>query len=178
MAKKKQKSRSKSRTAKTGKRKATKVRKKAVVKKQKRGKAGRARPQATQTPPPKPKPVYGAFVWHELMTTDPAKCKSFYSDLFGWKTEEMEMMPGFTYTVFNQAKDGHAGMMAITPEHGEMRSHWDVYVNVKDVDATAARCEELGGEIVVPPHDIPVGRWAMLKDPTGAQICVYKSSRK
>lgn len=126
----------------------------------------------------KPRPLPGAFVWHELMTTDPARSKSFYSDLFGWKTEEMEMMPGFTYTVFNHAKEGHAGMMAITPEHGDVKSHWDVYVNVRDVDATAARCEELGGEIVVPPHDIPVGRWAMLKDPTGAQICVYKSKNR
>lgn len=137
-----------------------------------------AAPSQPPPPPPKPKPKPGAFVWHELMTTDPARCKLFYSDLFGWKTEEMEMMPGFTYTVFNHAKEGHAGMMAITPEHGDVKPHWDVYVNVKDVDAIAARCEELGGEIVVPPHDIPVGRWAMLKDPTGAQICIYKSSRK
>jgi predicted enzyme related to lactoylglutathione lyase len=177
MAKKKRKSRSKPKAAKAAKRKATRSTKRPLAKKKRKARV--AKSQATQTPPAKPpKPKHGAFVWHELMTTDPARCKSFYSDLFGWKTEEMEMMPGFTYTVFNQAKEGHAGMMAITPEHGEMRSHWDVYVNVNDVDATAARCEELGGEVVVPPHDIPVGRWAMLKDPTGAQICVYKSSRK
>jgi predicted enzyme related to lactoylglutathione lyase len=138
--------------------------------------SNKAKTQAT--PPPLPKPKPGAFVWHELMTTDVARSKSFYGDLFGWKTSEMEMMPGFNYTVINHAKQPHGGMMAITPEHGDMRPHWDVYISVRDVDVTAAKCEQLGGEIVVPPHDIPVGRWAMLKDPTGAQMCIYKSKNR
>jgi predicted enzyme related to lactoylglutathione lyase len=138
-----------------------------------------AKPQAAKRAPVQPPPPKaGAFVWHELMTTDPARAKAFYSELFGWKTETMELMPGFNYTLFNHDRQSHAGMTAITPEHGDVRPHWDVYIKGKDVDATAMRCEELGGEIVVPAHDIPVGRWAMLKDPTGATICVYKSNRK
>ena len=136
----------------------------------------KAKAQATAQAPPKPKP--GAFVWHELMTTDVSRSKSFYGQLLGWKTSEMEMMPGFNYTVINHAKQPHGGMMAITPEHGDMKPHWDVYISVRDVDATAALCEQLGGEVIVPPHDIPVGRWATLKDPSGAQFCVYKSKNR
>ncbi|MCI0365731.1 MAG: VOC family protein [Phycisphaerales bacterium] len=131
---------------------------------------------ATKAAPPPPPP--GSIVWHELMTTDVKRCRDFYTKLFGWKTSEMEMMPGFVYTMFENKGQGIGGMMQITAEHGEMRPHWDVYVGVRDVDATAQQCEALGGEIVIPPHDIPVGRWSMLKDPSGSMIAIYKSKRK
>jgi hypothetical protein len=64
--------------------------------------------------------------------------------------------------------------MAMTPEQTDLPPGWTLYVAVDDVDAAAEKAESLGGEIVVPAHDIPVGRWAMLKDPGGAMICVYK----
>jgi predicted enzyme related to lactoylglutathione lyase len=39
------------------------------------------------------------------------------------------------------------------------------------VDATAAKAEELGGKILMPPTDIPnVGRFSVLQDPQGAVI--------
>jgi predicted enzyme related to lactoylglutathione lyase len=176
MAKKKKKKKSNARRKISKVRSRPARRRRPIARKPARRATRPTKPAPTPEQTPKPKP--GAFVWHELMTTDPGRAKSFYSDLFGWKTSEMEMMPGFNYTVFSHAKQDHAGMMAITPEHGDVKPHWDVYVSVRDVDATAARCEALGGEIVVPPHDIPVGRWAMLKDPTGAQICVYKSKNR
>ena len=31
------------------------------------------------------------FVWHELMTKDVAKAVAFYTRLFGWKAETMDM---------------------------------------------------------------------------------------
>ena len=33
----------------------------------------------------------GAFSWFELTTTDPQAAKNFYSQLFGWDTEDMSM---------------------------------------------------------------------------------------
>ena len=44
-----------------------------------------------------------------------------------------------------------------------------------DVDATAARTRELGGQVWVEPMTIPtVGRFAVLADPQGAMFAVYK----
>ena len=40
----------------------------------------------TQTPP-----ASGVFCWNELMTTDPAAAKTFYTQLLGWATEEKDM---------------------------------------------------------------------------------------
>lgn len=136
----------------------------------------KSKPQAASSSPPPPKP--GSFVWHELMTRDTARCKDFYSGLFGWKMQDDEMMPGFIYTLMTNKGEMIGGMMAITPEQGDTPPHWMVYISVRDVDATAQQCESMGGETIVPPHDIPVGRWALLQDPTGAKFAIYKSHKR
>jgi predicted enzyme related to lactoylglutathione lyase len=44
---------------------------------------------------------------------------------------------------------------------------------VADADQSAGRCAALGGNVLVPPMDIPtVGRMAVLQDPQGAVISV------
>jgi predicted enzyme related to lactoylglutathione lyase len=53
--------------------------------------------------------------------------------------------------------------------------HWMSHVEVADVDKTAARVRELGGQVLVPPSDVPkVGRFAVIADPQGASISVFK----
>jgi predicted enzyme related to lactoylglutathione lyase len=42
------------------------------------------------------------FVHVELMTTDVAKAKKFYTGLFDWKLEEI---PGMDYTIINVGED-------------------------------------------------------------------------
>lgn len=115
---------------------------------------------------------HGAFSWCELMTTDVAAAKVFYSGLFGWETEDMSM-PGMTYTVVKVGGDntGVGGIMATPPEAQGMPPMWGAYVTVDDVDATAKTAEKLGGKVLVPPRDIPkVGRFCVIQDPQGAVI--------
>jgi uncharacterized protein len=40
--------------------------------------------------------------------------------------------------------------------------------SVADCDAAAAKAQELGGALLHGPQDIPVGRFAVLQDSTGA----------
>jgi uncharacterized protein len=48
---------------------------------------------------------------------------------------------------------------------------------VDDVDPAAANAKKLGDRIIVEPMDIPdVGRIAVLLDPKGAAIGLYKSA--
>jgi hypothetical protein len=51
-----------------------------------------------------------------------------------------------------------------------------VYFGTDDADAAAAKAAELGGAVVVPPFDTPVGRIAVLGDPQGAVFSVIKSA--
>ncbi len=119
-------------------------------------------------------PATGSFCWNELMTSDAEASRKFYTELFGWESNEMKV--GETnYTVFKSGDKMIGGMMQMTAECGEMPSHWMSYVAVDDVDGTVARVESLGGKTCVPPSDIPtVGRFAVITDPSGATISLLK----
>jgi predicted enzyme related to lactoylglutathione lyase len=127
---------------------------------------------------------HGAFGWNELMTTDQEGAKKFYTNLFGWETEEMTMegmdcREGMTYTVIKVDDDPVGGLTGMPPGHEDMPPTWGVYVTVDDVDATAARVEELGGKLLGPPMDIPnVGRFCVIQDPQGAALCAITYVKK
>ena len=115
--------------------------------------------------------THGAFSWSELMTPDPKAALAFYGDLFGWTSQEMDMGSG-AYHVVKVGDTQVAGVMGMPPDTPPgMPPMWGCYVTVDDIDATAKRCTELGGQVLMPPMDIPtVGRMAVLKDPLGAVI--------
>jgi predicted enzyme related to lactoylglutathione lyase len=114
--------------------------------------------------------THGAFSWFELMTSDIAAAKDFYSKLFGWTTEDMPMEGG-TYTVIKVADKSVAGIMTMPPDAQGAPPMWGVYVTVDDVDVIAKRADEMGGKILMPPRDIPnVGRFCVIQDPQGATI--------
>ena len=56
----------------------------------------------------------------------------------------------------------------------EVPSHWLVYFGVDDTDDAVATAGGLGATTVVPPTDIPPGRFAVLADPDGATFAVIK----
>ena len=112
--------------------------------------------------------LHGAFSWCELLTTDVAGAKDFYSKLFNWT---LEPAPNMEYTLVKYGGEQMGGIMAIPPTAEGMRPCWGVYVTVDDVDTTARLAVEMGGKVCVPPRDIPgVGRFCVLQDPQGAMI--------
>jgi Predicted enzyme related to lactoylglutathione lyase len=114
--------------------------------------------------------LHGAFSWCELLTTDVAEAKRFYSKLFGW-TLESAPMPGMEYTLVKYGGEQMGGIMTMPPGCEGMPPSWGIYVTVADVDATAKLTVEMGGKVLVPPQDIPqVGRFCVLQDPQGATI--------
>ena len=116
----------------------------------------------------------GALCWNELCTRDPGRAATFYGALFGWAPEAMAM-PGFEYTVFKRGDQPAGGAMPIQAEWGDMPPHWSVYFAVEDCDACAATATRLGGSVLTPPTDIPgVGRFAVLRDPQGANFSVLQ----
>ncbi len=64
-----------------------------------------------------------------------------------------------------------AGLMAQTPEAAGTPPGWMGYVQVAEVDASAAQAGALGGSVSMAPHDLPgVGRFAVIADPQGAMF--------
>ncbi len=130
-----------------------------------------ARLCAPESEEPAAKPGLGQFGWNELMTTDVAGARSFYTQLFGWAAAAFPENPD--YTLFSAGAAMAGGMMA-WPQGG-MPAKWLAYVIVADCDASAARAVKLGGQVCMPPKDIPtVGRIAFVTDPQGAMIGLFK----
>jgi predicted enzyme related to lactoylglutathione lyase len=121
----------------------------------------------------------GALTWTELHTTDTEASKKFYTSLFGWK-EKTSDAAGMPYTEFSVGDTVGAGMMAMNDQmkNAHVPPHWMVYFQTTDVDATANKAKSLGGNLLVPPMDIPnVGRFSVISDPQGAAFAVYKPLR-
>jgi predicted enzyme related to lactoylglutathione lyase len=113
-------------------------------------------------------------VWYELLTNDPPAALAFYTDVIGWTTQEWES----GYTMWISSQGPLAGTMKL-PEEARKKGvppHWTSYVEVADVDATAAQARDLGGRVFVQPTDLPKlgARFAVIGDPQGASIYAYE----
>jgi predicted enzyme related to lactoylglutathione lyase len=152
--------------------------KKPAAKAKKPAKAAKKAPAKKDASNWAPPTGIGTFCWNELMTTDTAGAKSFYGSLFGWKGEGMGMAATGEYTVFSRGKDGVAGMQLVHTERDGGRSHWLPSVLVDDVDATVASASGLGATVLQRPTDVPgMGRYAVLRDPQGAHVSLWKPAK-
>ncbi len=113
----------------------------------------------------------GAFTWSELVTSDLARSKAFYSDVFDWGWGGAD-----EYAEAQVAGRTIGGVMPRPPDlPPDMPDHWLVYFGATDVDADAKKAESLGATVVVEPTDIPgTGRFAVLLDPQGAAFALFK----
>ena len=114
---------------------------------------------------------HGNFVWHELYTRDVEAAKAFHAATAGWTFECMSMPhENRAYWIAKAEGKPVAGildMRGIVPDGDP--PHWLSYLDVDDIDRTAAEVQSRGGKIVRPPFDVPeFGRIAIGADATGA----------
>lgn len=123
-----------------------------------------------------PKPISGSIDWNELITGDQNAACEFYAAVFGWTYEDWPMGDGQVYKLASIGKKKVAGIMARPPSMpAEAPPFWGAYITVDDCDATAAKAQELGASVLMPPMDIPkVGRMCTIQDPQGAVISFIK----
>src|SRR5215467_12599181 len=117
----------------------------------------------------------GRFVWYELLAQDPKAAIDFYTDVVGWKTQPFGEVSDYVMWVGSQGPLG--GVMKLPEEAAKMGAppHWMGHVQVENVDQTCEQAKKLGGQVFHGPEDIPqVGRFAVIGDPQGAAISVFK----
>jgi uncharacterized protein len=119
----------------------------------------------------------GTFSWTDLNTTDQEAAKTFYSELFGWRYNDM---PAGDDVVYSMAmKDGKV-VAAISPQPQMQRDagappSWNSYVTVESADGIAERATELGATVHAPPFDVfGSGRMAVIQDPQGAWFLIWE----
>ena len=98
----------------------------------------------------------------EIRSADPDATRDFFSALFGW-TYSDGAFPGYT---FADTGDKTALPTAIGPVQGGQDAVL-FFVGVDDVEATLARAEELGGQIVQPAQHVPGVTFGVFADAQG-----------
>jgi predicted enzyme related to lactoylglutathione lyase len=115
-----------------------------------------------------------SLTWNSLMTRDLDGATSFLEAIFPGMTARSQDFGGEAYTILTLGENGVGGVSPMPPGvPDEAPAFWNVSFAVADADATAGRVKELGGNVLMPPMDMPgVGRIAGLADPYGAAFSV------
>jgi uncharacterized protein len=108
-----------------------------------------------------------ALCWHELVTPDVERAKSFYGDLLGWEYETEDT----GYTTIKNAGSLNGGMREGIP------ANWLPYYMVESADAAQFKAVQVRGRMLAPPNDNPFGRFAVLADPQGAAFAVFERGK-
>lgn len=108
----------------------------------------------------------GTPTWNEVVTPEVDKAAAFYAAVLGMGSES-QPMGDQSYTSLTDV-DGRVVGGTMAPQFDGVPPHWNVYFKVADVDATVSKVEELGGKVVVPAFDVPIGRIGFVSDPQGA----------
>jgi len=115
----------------------------------------------------------GEPCWNDLMTSDPAKDRTFYTELFGWHASDSGPEYG-NYVTFRRGTSDVAGMAA-APDGSTAPDAWLVYLSVDDVDDTVAAAVAAGGRVLLEPLTIGgMGRTAVIVDPSGAAVGIWQ----
>lgn len=112
------------------------------------------------------------FVHVELNTTDVAKAKSFYGQLFDWTLEDLPM-GDMSYTMIKVGEGTGGGMMRHPVPNAP--SAWLPYVLVDDVEAATSKAKSLGATVMRDATEVmDAGRFSIIIDPTGAALGLWE----
>src|SRR3954470_8068364 len=118
----------------------------------------------------------GSFTWNELATRDPEPAMAFYSELLGWTYNQIPV-PGIQYWVIMVGERSNGGVRVPGEDMPETPSFWLPYFGTDDVEATANKAAEAGGNVLVGKSPANEGNYfAALQDPYGAVFAVFEGS--
>jgi predicted enzyme related to lactoylglutathione lyase len=112
----------------------------------------------------------GTWTWCDLATRDPVKASGFYADLFGWRFEPR----GDGYWSISMDRFLIGGMRTMNEDPPETPAHWMPYFVLANADDAMTRIGQLSGKILVPPREVPAGRFLVFADPVGAFLGVVE----
>ena len=113
-----------------------------------------------------PNPV----VHFEIGCRDRELGNQFYTQLFGWGSEDFGPLSKSFDTGSDEGISGHLTALGHEPHNYVM-----IYVQVDDIGSYLERAEGLGGKTLVPENEVPgQGKFAWMQDPDGNTIGLWK----
>ena len=108
-------------------------------------------------------------VHFEIGGKDVGKLIDFYGTVFEWS---IAPLADELYIADPGSEKGIEGHLFQTTEETDSTNNVIIYVEVDDIHASLEKAESLGGEILIPPQEIPgnASHFAMFRDPSGNKI--------
>jgi uncharacterized protein len=104
----------------------------------------------------------------EIPVDDTEKSRAFWGGLFGWQFEPAPGAPDYHMTRIDESSGA-----AISAEPGKRGPR--TYFDVEDINASAARVKELGGETGDPMPVPSMGWFATCKDDQGNEFGLWQT---
>jgi predicted enzyme related to lactoylglutathione lyase len=118
------------------------------------------------------------FVHIELNSTDPAKAREFYAQLFDWELKDIPLPgaspdSGEVYTTINVGGGTGGGIMRQMMPNAP--SAWLAYALTKNIRSDTDKAAALGAVILKDVTEVPsMGFLSIIKDPTGALLGLWQ----
>ena len=119
----------------------------------------------------------GAPCWMDLLTSDTARARAFYAELFGWTAGEAAEQFGGYFMFMRDGVPVAGCMPKVAGVPGmEGPDMWGVYLSSPDAKSTADTALAHGGALREGPMDIAdLGTEAVLTDVTGARVGIWQA---
>ena len=125
------------------------------------------------------KGVPGTFCVADLSTPDQDAASRFYEQLFGWRVGKEDENPAHNYYHLFHHDEFIGGILPPAFRDPNAPPYWQIYLQVGDCDATAAKAKNLGAQLYMPPMPVEdVGRMAVMADPQGAAFAIFEAARR
>ena len=117
----------------------------------------------------------GTILWRDLTVEDADAVGAFYAAVVGWRTRP-HPMGGYDDLEMVCPDTGRsvAGICHARGGNASLPPQWLVYVAVDDVEASAARCRELGGAVIDGPRPMGESTFCVVRDPAGAVLALLQ----
>ena len=123
------------------------------------------------------KQAIGSIVWRDLTVSDAETTRDFYAAVVGWEAHPHPMGEYDDYEVrCPETGDTVAGICHARGTNAKVPPQWLVYVVVENVEASAKRTVELGGEVLDGPRPMGKAPFCVIRDPAGAVLGLIENT--
>ena len=122
-------------------------------------------------------------MWTEITVENAEDLRDFYTQVFGWTVQDVEMEDGngkyVDYAMVDKDGDGVSGVCHKRGVNKDMPAQWIVYFTVDDLSKSVETCTLLGGKVLKEiKNDDGNLMFVLIEDPTGAVIGVLQSEHE
>jgi uncharacterized protein len=119
------------------------------------------------------KPAVGTLFHFDLTVENADQIRDFYASVIGWQSVELEM-DGYADYVMTDGESGKwvAGVCHARGVNANLPPQWLIYIVVEDLEASLARCTELGGKALTGILGGEGQRYCVIQDPAGAVMAL------